>query len=77
MRTVQMTLDDDLVENIDRVVHALKTTRSAFTRIALQDALKKQTELRLVEKHRQGYATSPVKPGEFDDWEIEQAWSEE
>jgi len=26
--------------------------------MALQDALKKQSELRLVEKHRQGYATS-------------------
>jgi len=30
MRTVQMTLDDELVENIDRVAHALRTTRSAL-----------------------------------------------
>jgi metal-responsive CopG/Arc/MetJ family transcriptional regulator len=77
MRTVQMTLDDELVETIDRVVQSLKTTRSAFTRMALQDALKKQSELRLVEKHRLGYAVNPVKTGEFDDWEVEQAWGEE
>ena len=77
MRTVQMTLDDELVETIDRVVQSLKTTRSAFTRMALQGALKKQSELRLVEKHRQGYAAVPVQSGEFDDWEVEQAWGEE
>jgi len=77
MRTVQMTLDDELVENIDRVAHTLKTTRSAFTRMALLDALKKQSELRLVEKHRQGYAASPVQHDEFDDWEVEQAWGDE
>jgi metal-responsive CopG/Arc/MetJ family transcriptional regulator len=77
MRTVQMTLDDELVETVDRVAHALKTTRSAFTRMALQEALKKQSELRLVEKHREGYAKNPVRPGEFDDWEVEQAWGDE
>jgi metal-responsive CopG/Arc/MetJ family transcriptional regulator len=77
MRTVQMTLDDELVETVDRVVHALKTTRSAFTRMALQEALKKQSELRLVEKHREGYARCPVRSGEFDDWEVEQAWGDE
>jgi len=77
MRTVQMTLDDELVETVDRVAHALKTTRSAFTRMALQEALKKQSELRLVEKHREGYAKHPVQPGEFDDWEVEQAWGDE
>jgi metal-responsive CopG/Arc/MetJ family transcriptional regulator len=77
MRTVQMTLDNELVETVDRVAHALKTTRSAFTRMALQEALKKQSELRLVEKHREGYAKKPVRSGEFDDWEVEQAWGDE
>lgn len=76
MRTVQMTLDDELVEQVDRVVQALKTTRSAFTRMALQEALKKQSEMRLVEKHRQGYAQFPVAAGEFDAWEVEQAWGD-
>jgi len=35
MRTIQMTLDDELVESVDKVVKELKTTRSAFTRSAL------------------------------------------
>lgn len=36
MRTIQMTLDDELVEAVDQVVKKLKTTRSAFTRMALR-----------------------------------------
>jgi metal-responsive CopG/Arc/MetJ family transcriptional regulator len=39
MRTVQMTLDDDLVNQVDSVVKKLHTSRSAFTRNALRDAL--------------------------------------
>jgi metal-responsive CopG/Arc/MetJ family transcriptional regulator len=35
MQTVQMTLDDDLIQEIDRVVKRLGTTRSAFTREAV------------------------------------------
>lgn len=39
MRTVQMTLDDDLVKAVDRVSKELNTNRSAFTRKALREAL--------------------------------------
>ena len=40
MRTVQMTLDDELVDEVDKVVKKLKTTRSAFARQALRAAIK-------------------------------------
>ena len=32
MRTIQMTLDDELVDAVDKIVKKLKTTRSAFAR---------------------------------------------
>lgn len=76
MKTVQMTLDDALVEEVDRVVHTLGTTRSSFTRDALREALARVKERHLEEQHRTGYARHPVKPGEFDDWEGEQVWSD-
>lgn len=41
MKTVQMTLDEDLVRSVDRVVKKIHTTRSAFTRDALRDALRR------------------------------------
>ena len=76
MKTVQMTLDDALVEEVDRVVQSLGTTRSSFTRDALREALTRVKERQLEERHRAGYARHPVKPGEFDGWEGEQAWGD-
>ncbi len=77
MRTVQMTLDDDLVQSVDKVVKELKTTRSAFTRNALRDAIKQFSICRLEEKHRKGYELHPVNTEEFCMWEEEQVWGDE
>ncbi len=77
MRTIQMTLDDDLVCNVDSVVKTLHTTRSAFTRDALRQAIKNMQSKNLEEKHRMGYAKNPVASGEFDIWESEQNWGYE
>jgi metal-responsive CopG/Arc/MetJ family transcriptional regulator len=74
MKTVQMTLDETLVEEVDRAAEALGTTRSAFTREALRAALARRRELELELRHRAGYAAKPVTPGEFDVWEDEQVW---
>ena len=41
MKTVQMTIDEDLIAQVDRAARRLKTTRSGFTRQALRDALKR------------------------------------
>jgi metal-responsive CopG/Arc/MetJ family transcriptional regulator len=74
MKTVQMTLDEALVEELDRVTEALGTTRSAFTREALRAALARRHEWELERRHRAGYEAKPVAPGEFDAWEDEQVW---
>jgi len=77
MKTVQMTLDEDLVRSVDRVVKKIHTTRSAFTRDALRDALRKSNVSRLEQQHRKGYAIHPVNKREFSVWEEEQAWGDE
>lgn len=76
MKTVQMTLDETLVRELDQVVKRLGTTRSAFTRDALRAALVQIRYREMERKHRQGYERKPVKPGEFSDWEDEQVWAE-
>ena len=76
MRTIQMTLDDDLVRTVDRVVKNLRTTRSAFTREALRQALGNLQTRRMEEKHRLGYARKPVSKDEFAAWEAEQKWGD-
>ncbi len=76
MRTIQMTLDDDLVRDVDRAVKRLKTNRSAFTRDALRAALQRLDVKALEEKHRKGYKRNPVSPKEFAVWEEEQDWGD-
>ncbi len=77
MRTIQMTLDDELVESVDKIIKELKTTRSAFTRQALQEAIDRLNTRLLEEKHRKGYELHPVNKGEFSVWENEQDWGDE
>ncbi len=77
MRTVQMTLDVELVKAVDKVVKKLKTTRSAFTRLALQKAIEDLATAELEHKHRKGYQAHPAGKREFSVWESEQDWGDE
>jgi metal-responsive CopG/Arc/MetJ family transcriptional regulator len=77
MRTVQLTLDEDLVNQVDAMVQSLKTTRSAFARQALKAALARLEEEAMERKHREGYLRKPVRQSEFQPWEGEQAWGTE
>jgi metal-responsive CopG/Arc/MetJ family transcriptional regulator len=77
MKTVQMTLDEDLVKAVDDAAKRLRTTRSAFTRTALREALRALSVRDLERRHRQGYEGRPVKRGEFNVWEKEQEWGDE
>jgi metal-responsive CopG/Arc/MetJ family transcriptional regulator len=71
-----MTLDDELVASVDRVVRKMKTTRSAFTRKALKEAIKQVNVTMLEKKHKKGYERHPVGKAEFSVWESEQEWGE-
>lgn len=72
-----MTLDDELVEAVDKISKILHTNRSAFTRKALRDALDKFKVQQMEDKHKKGYEKFPVANEEFSVWEDEQAWGEE
>jgi metal-responsive CopG/Arc/MetJ family transcriptional regulator len=74
VRTVQMTLDAELVEAVDKAARRLGTSRSAFARDALRAALRGLQERSREAKHREGYRRKPVERGEFSDWEAEQVW---
>jgi len=76
MKTIQMTIDEDLLEEVDEVTRDLKTTRSAFIRSALQLALRRHAISELERQHAEGYSRHPVTRGEFDVWESEQTWEE-
>ncbi len=74
MRTVQITLEEDLVQAVDRAADRLDQSRSAFTRAALRTALARLAVQAREQQHRAGYLQQPVTPDEFDAWEDEQVW---
>lgn len=74
MRTVQMSLDDQLLEEIDLIVKDRKTTRSAFARQAFRSAIAAIRTHEQEKQHEKGYRRLPVRSDEFDCWESEQAW---
>ena len=74
MKTIQMTIDEELLEEVDQVVTTVKTNRSAFMREALLGMLRRLRLQTLEAQHWRGYAQYPVQPDEFDGWESEQLW---
>lgn len=66
MKTIQMTLQEPLLNQVNEVIKELGMTRSAFIREALQQALQRFETAKLERKHRAGYTRYPVQPGEFD-----------
>ncbi len=77
MKTIQMTIDEPLLTEVDRTIAELHTTRSAFIREALEAALRRHDIRKLEHRHAHGYAQHPVTPDEFDIWTDEQHWGAE
>ena len=77
MKTVQMTLDEDLVRTVDLVRKKLHQSRSAFTRDALRESLARYRVAQQEKKHREGYERHPAGADEFTAWETEQEWGDE
>jgi len=74
MKTIQMTIDEDLLRKVDEIIKQKKITRSAFIRESIVFYLKRKRILEMEKKHREGYEKKPVLQDEFQDWEDEQVW---
>ena len=74
MKTVQMTIDEGLLSEVDQVIQSLKTTRSAFIREALQLALRYYHIDLLERQHAEGYTRYQEPMGDVVEWAAEQDW---
>jgi len=76
LKTIQITLPQELLVKIDRTVTELDTNRSAFARQAFEEAL---FRLRIEQMERQdaeGYARQPQDLEEIALWESIQDWGD-
>jgi len=66
MRTIQITIDNELLTQLDQELPHHGWNRSALIRQAIQQYLAALRRREREEQHRLGYAQKSVKPGEFD-----------
>jgi metal-responsive CopG/Arc/MetJ family transcriptional regulator len=76
MKTIQLTIDEALLAEVDDVVHELQSNRSAIMRDALQLALQQLRIRRLESQHMHGYQRQLAHPDDFATWEAEQVWGQ-
>ena len=76
MKTIQITIDEPLLAEIDRLTAELQTNRSAFFCDAAQHALKRHRITTLEEQHRRSYAERAQTRDEVEEWLPEQSWED-
>ena len=76
LKTIQITLPDDLLAKIDRTVAELDTSRSGFARQAFEDALFRLWVEKTERQHAEAYARQPENPDEMTLWESVQDWGD-
>ena len=77
METIQVVLDNKLLQATNRAARRTKRNRSALIRDALREHLRRLEIRALEEREREGYMKYPQQPEETVVWEAEAVWPEE
>lgn len=77
MTTIQVVLEDALLEATDRAVRRLKVNRSALIRDALREHLRRLSIVEKERRDRDGYARHPMARDEFGVWDKVTAWPDD
>lgn len=76
MKTIQITMPEDLLQEIDQAIQKFHKTRSAFIRDALFAALRRLEIMQMEARFRAGYKKKPAVKNEYSEWEDEQVWGD-
>lgn len=74
MKTIQITIDPELLHLIDNDEESMEKGRSAFLRQAVRYYLEQKRLKSISEKYRSGYTQGLVKDDDLSIWEDEQVW---
>lgn len=77
MTTIQVVLEDALLEATDRAVRRMKVNRSALIRAALREHLRRLSIVEKERRDREGYARHPMARDEFGVWDKVTAWPDD
>jgi metal-responsive CopG/Arc/MetJ family transcriptional regulator len=76
MHTIQVVLDEKLLNAADAAAKRRKVNRSALIRDALRRHLKHLRQLELEDRDRRGYLAKPQRVEEYRVWEDAAVWPE-
>ena len=74
MKTIQITIDPELLHLIDNDEESMEKGRSAFLRQAVRYYLEQKRLKSISEKYRSGYSKALEKDDDLTIWEDEQVW---
>ena len=76
METIQLSIDESLLAEVQQVTSALQMTPSDFIKVALERAVQQRKIIELEIRDAKAYAANPQRPEEIAEWESEQHWDE-
>lgn len=77
LKTIQITIDEDLLERLDRRLCGRSKARSAFVRAAIERELRRAEVAEMEEQWRASYENEPVDLAELEAWELVQDWTDD
>ncbi len=76
MTTIELSVDESMLAEVDQATRELEMTREDFLRTALERALQQQEIISLEQSHARGYSRQPQTTAEIGEWAAEQVWDE-
>jgi len=76
METIQLSIDESLLAEVQQATAALKMTPSDFMKVALERALRQREIIEMELRDAKAYADNPQRPEEIEEWEDEQYWDD-
>ena len=77
MKTIQITMDEELLTRLDKAEEVRQLGRSAVLRRATAEYLARQRRVEIARQYRKAYGAHAALGDEFKGWEDEAAWMNE
>ena len=77
MKTIQITMDEELLTRLDRDRETQRDGRSAVLRRAAAEYLKRRRHSDIAEGYKRAYGERPGLGREFEGWESQGEWPNE
>ena len=74
MKAIQITVDEELLAELEAAEEVRERGRSAVFRQAVREYLRRSRRAAIESQYRQAYGTKPGVGNEFEGWEDEGEW---